>query len=215
MVDFMAGMLRPQLPILAFLLLSLLTPGCSQRGQQTTSAVPAKIVPLGDGFRLMRDGQPYFITGARVGEYLEAVKEAGGNSVRGELELLDRAGELGLTVLAGLRIGKWRNGFDYSDPAQLRAQRERIRDTVLRYKGHPALLMWSVGNEPGIRATREQTILAFQEINRLVELVKELDSNHPVITVIGGGVMRGSPSGRQRVHSGNRRHRPESIPRYV
>ena len=84
--------------------------------------------------------------------YLEALKEAGGNSIRtwgeDDLEpLLDRAQELGLTVTVGIWLGQERQGFNYADPGSVRREVEKARRFFRRYRRHPALLMWGLGNE--------------------------------------------------------------------
>ena len=62
--------------------------------------------------------------------YLEALKEAGGNSLRtwgeDDLEpLLDRAQELGLTVTVGIWLGQERQGFNYADAHSVRGEVEK------------------------------------------------------------------------------------------
>jgi hypothetical protein len=79
--------------------------------------------------------------------HLEELAAAGGNSIRAGTGSLDRAQALGLTVLADLPFAKQRAGFSYDDQAAVATQREQIRQIVLRFKDHPALLAWAVGNE--------------------------------------------------------------------
>jgi hypothetical protein len=45
--------------------------------------------------------------------------------------------------------------------------------------------MWALGNEPEIFTTREQRIPLWKAINKLALIVKELDPQHPVMTVLG------------------------------
>ncbi|WP_332367807.1 glycoside hydrolase family 2 TIM barrel-domain containing protein [Spirosoma telluris] len=52
---------------------------------------------------------------------------------------------------------------------------------MLKYKHHPALLMWCVGNEWAMEASNFRV---YDEVNRLAALVHELDPDHPVATVI-------------------------------
>jgi hypothetical protein len=44
--------------------------------------IPVKIEKTKDGFQLIRNGQPYFIKGAGGTNYIEKLKEYGGNSIR-------------------------------------------------------------------------------------------------------------------------------------
>jgi hypothetical protein len=104
--------------------------------------------------------------------------------------LLDELHRRGLAGLADLPVGKARLGFDYGDPQQVAAMESRIRGVVERFKDHPALLLWTIGNEPNIGSTREQARRSYAAIERWVRAVKSIDPRHPVITVIGDGEMR-------------------------
>ena len=77
-----------------------------------------------------------------------------------------------------------RHGFDYGDSAQVERQRERIREAVTRYRDHPAVLTWSLGNEAEAFGQAEADDRIWQELNYLAGMIKELDPHHPVMTVI-------------------------------
>ncbi len=147
-----------------------------------------QVVPKGGGFELLRHGAPYLVKGGGGGENaLESLAKAGGNSVRlwGDDhlgEILDRAQKLGLTVTAGIWLGQVRQGFDWSDAAGLIKQREHIRAVVEKYKTHPALLCWALGNE--MEDPQGHNGAVWSQINNLARLVKELDPQHPTMTVI-------------------------------
>ena len=148
-------------------------------------------------FTLLRDGQPYFIRGAGGSSHLALLKEHGGNSIRTwgieTLEqdvdgkrLIDRCEELGLTVAAGIYIGHERHGFNYDDPAQIKRQRETVRTAVRKYKDHPALLVWGLGNEMEGPMSDGRDPRIWKELNELAAIVKAEDPAHPVMTVIAG-----------------------------
>ncbi len=142
---------------------------------------------------MLRDGSPYFVKGAVViggEELLDELKKSGGNSARTSAQMLEALQKRGLTGFVGLPVGKARMGFDYNDPLQKAKLEERIRETVTRYKDHPALLLWAIGNEPNIGSTREQARQSYAWIEKAAKLVKSIDGRHPVITVIGDGEMR-------------------------
>jgi hypothetical protein len=149
-----------------------------------------KIVAKGDGFQLERAGKPYYIKGAGGTWRMDLLAASGGNSCRmwgpPTKEQLDDAQKNGLTVLAGLTVGKPRHGFDYRDAAKVEAQRERARQTVRALKGHPALLMWALGNETELGASAEDRVLIWKEVEKLAQIVKAEDPAHPVITVLAG-----------------------------
>ena len=145
-----------------------------------------RIVRQGDGFSVLRDGQPYFAKGAVGAVHLEELVAAGGNSIRAGAAELDRAQALGLSVLADLPFGKQRWGFDYDDPAAVQRQREQLRAIVEKHKGHPALLAWALGNELEIDTTTKQRAMLWTEVDEVARMIHGIDPNHPVITVVGG-----------------------------
>ena len=53
----------------------------------------------------------------------------------------------GWTVALNLPVASERFGFDYDDAAAVAAQERRIEALVRRYRDHPALLCWILGNE--------------------------------------------------------------------
>ena len=150
-------------------------------------AIPVELLKTEQGWQLLRGGEPYFIKGAGGSGSLELLAAAGGNSVRtwstdGAGEILDEAHALGLTVTVGIWLGHERHGFDYDDEDQVREQLERAREAVLRYKDHPALLLWGIGNEmEGFEDGNNPAI--WKAVNDVAAMVKELDPNHPTMTV--------------------------------
>jgi len=159
----------------------------------TASILPAansgvRIVEKEGRFELLRNGEPYLIKGGGGGEHaLESLAQAGGNSIRlwGDDHLgdvLDRAQKLGLTVTAGIWLGQVRQGFDWSDAAGLIKQREHIRAVVEKYKGHPALLCWALGNE--MEDPQGKNGAVWTQLNNLARMVKEIDPLHPTMTVV-------------------------------
>ncbi len=138
-------------------------------------------------WQLIRDEQPYLIRGVGGDGSWELLAKLGGNSVRtwGHDLLdtqLDQAHTLGLTVTAGIWLGQVRQGFDWTDADSLLKQRETVRNAVLKYKDHPALLMWALGNEMEDPVGKNGAV--WSEINNLARLVKSLDDRHPTMTVI-------------------------------
>ena len=153
-----------------------------------SGASVVKIEKTANGFRLMRNGAPYFIKGAVGSKELDPLKAAGGNSIRiySPGPVLDDAQARGLTALVGLNVGRPRQGFSYRDEAVVAVQRQHVRETVLKFKSHPAVLMWALGNENELRASDEDRMLVWKEMEQLARIVKGADPDHPVITVIAG-----------------------------
>lgn len=150
-------------------------------------AIPVEVVAHDGGYTLVRDGKPYLVRGAGVaGVGLETLAKRGGNSVRTwgieeAQSTLDEAAKYGLTVAMGLPVAAERFGFDYDDVASKAEQRENVRAAVLKYKDHPALLAWIIGNELDMSFTNHRV---YDEINELSRMIHELDPNHVTTTTI-------------------------------
>jgi hypothetical protein len=162
-------------------------------GAARADAISVKVVKTAAGWRLFRGGQPYFIKGAAGDGPKDELARAGGNSIRtwgidGDTpRVLDEAQRLGLTVTLGIWLGHKKNGFNYRDATSVRRQLDEARKNVLRYKDHPALLLWGLGNEMEVGDDSPELWAAIDELARMVH---ELDPRHPVMTVvaeIGGG----------------------------
>jgi hypothetical protein len=145
------------------------------------------------------DGKPFFVKGgggANLPGLMEKLAAAGGNTLRtwgietleqdmGDGETyLERAHRLGLKVIPGIWIQHERHGFDYGDPDFIAAQRQSVREIVRRYKDHPAILAWGLGNEMEGPASREGSVTVFKEMENLIQIVKEEDPDHPVVMTI-------------------------------
>ena len=152
------------------------------------ASLPVRMVKSGDTCQLVRDGQPYFIRGAGGDDrWWQLLAATGGNSVRlwgaDRLgEQLDLAQRTGLTVTAGIWLPQIRQSFDYNDARAVAAVREQVRQTVTRYKDHPALLIWALGNE--MEEPQGSDNAVWNVIEALAKMVKEIDPDHPVMTVV-------------------------------
>jgi hypothetical protein len=139
-------------------------------------------------WQLLRDGKPYFIKGGGGNSALEALVTAGGNSIRtwstdNVGKQLDAAQKLGLTVTVGFWVGHARHGFDYTNAKQVEDQLDRAREAILKYKDHPALLIWGIGNEMESGGD-ENNAAMWSAVNNLAAMAHKLDPNHPTMTVV-------------------------------
>ena len=160
----------------------------AQDGGAETKPVPVKIVRENGAFHLMRDGKPYLIKGAGGDGSKPALQKLGANSFRtwGADNLgkqLDEAQKLGLTVTIGIWLGHTEQGFDYNNADQVAAQYEKAKEAILKYRNHPALLMWGIGNEMEGYAKGDDPKM-WAAVNNIAALAKKLDPNHPTMTVI-------------------------------
>ncbi len=186
--------------IVALVLPVLLMIGCTDTPNPTSPADPAahastsaQAVPValqekGGRYQIIRAGEPYFIRGAGGTHNLALLAETGANSVRtwstNDAErILDEAQKYGLTVMLGVALGRERHGFDYDDEEAVRQQKEAVRAQILKYRDHPALLAWGLGNEVDLLYTNTRVWNAVEDI---AQMVQELDPNHLVTTVTAG-----------------------------
>ena len=149
--------------------------------------VAVKIEKTARGFRLLRGGQPYFLRGGGGLQQYGQLRAAGGNTVRlwstnYAAPLLAEAQRQQLTVMLGLWVQPEDESFSYYDHAAVQAQLDRLRAQVLRYRHHPALLMWNVGNEIEDSTTGPRL---FEAINEIARMIHELDPYHPVTISLG------------------------------
>jgi endo-1,4-beta-mannosidase len=72
----------------------------------------------------------------------------------------------------------YRNPF--SDPIALDAARLLLDTVVTRYKDHPAIWMWNLGNEPDLFAWPADAAAGRAWVREMTQLIKAIDSKHPV-----------------------------------
>ena len=156
-------------------------------------AVPVKITQEDGRFQLIRGGEPYDVRGAGL-EFADVGVFAshGGNSIRTwstenpqitALEVLDNAQKHGVTVAMCIEIGRERLGFDYDDEEAVATQLEYARNEVMKYKDHPALLTWIIGNELNLSFKNPRV---FDAANDISKMIHEVDPNHPTTTALAG-----------------------------
>lgn len=157
------------------------------------AAVPVELLKQGERYLLLRGGQPYEVKGAGL-EFSDVGVFAshGGNSIRTwrtdnaqstGLHQLDEAEKHKVTVALCIEIARERHGFDYDDKEAVARQLEFARDEVLKYKDHPALLAWIIGNEMNLHFENPRV---FDAINDISKMIHELDGNHPTTTALAG-----------------------------
>ena len=137
---------------------------------------------------LLVDNEPFYINGAGGIHHLDILLEAGGNTIRtwgteNGMKILDDAHKKGLKVMMGLWVQHERHGFDYDNEAAVKAQLENFRKDVRKFKDHPALLLWGIGNEYELNYSNTKVWAA---VNDIAKMIQEEDANHPTSTVTAG-----------------------------
>ncbi|MFG1396980.1 glycoside hydrolase family 2 TIM barrel-domain containing protein [Roseixanthobacter pseudopolyaromaticivorans] len=140
------------------------------------------------GTELLLDGVPFVPNGAAGTKRLADLKATGANVVRtygqDPGEILDSAQRAGLKVIVGFWLEHPRRGFNYGDRAATESQLADLQRMVERYRTHPALLLWGVGNEVETELTAAEAEPVWPAIEQAAKLVKTLDPAHPVMAVL-------------------------------
>jgi len=172
--------------MLPLLRLSSISAICLLAASALAQPIPVTLTGAPGSYTLMRDGKPHFIASAGGIDHIASLAAAGGNSVRtwGADDigpLLDEAHRLGMSVTVGIWLEHERHGFDYDNKEMVAAQFEKAKAAILKYKDHPAVLMWGIGNEMEGYGNDEAIWVA---VNAIAKMAKELDPNHPTMTVV-------------------------------
>ena len=158
----------------------------SNKTYSQVSKVEVSVNALGN-FELLKNGVPYYIKGAGAKDHFDLLVSSGANSIRiwstNNSALLDSAYQHGLTVTLGLHVRPERSGMDYNNEYAVKGQIEKLKNEVLKYKDHPALLVWGIGNEVDLKYSNFKV---WETIEILAKFIKEVDPNHPTMTVIAG-----------------------------
>jgi hypothetical protein len=139
-----------------------------------------------EGRTLLVDGQPFAVRGVAGDGPLALLPGLGATTVRSYGEdpgpLLDEAGKLGLKVIAGLWVGQPRQGADYTDAAFRARQLAELEAVVTKYRDHPALLMWGIGNEVEVDLDDDSAV--WPVIEEVAAMVARVDARHPPLAVL-------------------------------
>ena len=137
-------------------------------------------------WKLYKGESEFYINGAATNNFYADVKDWGGNVVRtygtneGTKAILDEAWSKGLYVNMGLAM-KDSDSFDYSSASNATAiaeQFENHRTWVRRFRNHPAVLCWSIGNEAETGDATKNKVY-FKEVEKIAAMIHEEDPNHP------------------------------------
>lgn len=147
-----------------------------------------KVVKTQEGFQLIRNGNPYYVKGVGGEGNFDKMVQIGANSVRvwgveNAENVLNEAQKNGISVMLGLWLNQERQGFDYDDSEKVIKQFNYYKTIIEKYKNHPALLMWGIGNELDLDYKNPNAWNAVQDIAKYIH---QVDPNHPTSTVTAG-----------------------------
>jgi hypothetical protein len=176
------------LPKILLLFTAIILVGCKQKYTPSPNAA-VKIINNNGQYQIIRNGEPFIIKGVAGYTNLKKLAEAGGNTIRTwdttNLEaILKQADTLHLAVIAGLPMAD--NDFldkFYKNPAYVSAQFKAYKALVSKYKKHPSLLFWCLGNELPFPYKPNYNIF-YKTFNNIVDMIHQDDSDHPVTTTM-------------------------------
>ena len=169
--------------ILAIVAVSI---GCFQPTGSDPVAATVQIVQQNGKWTLLRNGEPYYIKGIGGNTRLDEAAALGANSLRTwgsehAASDLDNAQANDLTVMLGVWLSH--DASHYNDERYKNEKRAEVQNLLDTYKDHPALLLWSLGNEINQSVG---TTESWEFVNELARMIRDEDPNHPISTVISG-----------------------------
>jgi hypothetical protein len=159
-----------------------------------------------NGWQLYVNNQPFPVKGvtfggevtkASIGKYLKDLKFLGVNTIRtwGTNDatgiLLDSANAYGIKVMVGIWMRHGRPGMEGDDSFNYLLDTKGMDDmykyaleTVNKYKSHPGVLYWGVGNEVYLNIATDEEKKAYSIfLEKICSDIKKADSEHPIVSV--------------------------------
>lgn len=140
-------------------------------------------------FNLIRNDEKFYIKGASGNKYLKELSKIGGNTIRvydteNLQTILDSAAVNSLAVIVDIYLPKYKKETNFYAIEENRKElRRNVKVLVNKYKNHPALLLWNLGNEVDYpRVVRKNSFI--NTFNNLIDLIHNIDPNHPISTSI-------------------------------
>lgn len=174
--------------IFSCLILSFFSLSCNESQPVSATKKAVYIKNQNGKYLLYRNGKPFFIKGASGFTNLKELREAGGNTIRvwDTLNLgsiLDSAQANHLAVIAGLPMPSSESMDEFYNTSKANVYSRKIVDIVERFKNHPALLSWCLGNELAF-PNKPKYNQFYSIFNGLVDMIHQKDPQHPVTTTI-------------------------------
>lgn len=139
-------------------------------------------------YTLYKNNKPFYIKGASGSANLNLLKQSGGNAIRiwdttNLGAVLDSARASNISVIVGLPVQNSNVADLYNHPGRIAAQHDAFKKIVNRFREHPAVLMWCVGNELDFPLSWSYNPF-YKAYNELTDMIHRDDPHHPVTTTI-------------------------------
>ncbi len=154
-------------------------PGGSPKGTQ--------LIYENGAYHLEVKEKPFRVRGVAGWQNLALLKRIGGNTIRTYdtthlAAILDSAHRHGLKVIAGLELPKSKEDWFYGNDSLVQERQEEIARWGHRFKDHPALLLWCLGNELIYYDWLDWQFAS--AYNKLLLALHRADPHHPVGTAM-------------------------------
>lgn len=170
-----------------FVLMAIFHLACNDTATEYRKKVQIK--HENERYVVYKEGKIFGIKGASGYTNLRALREAGGNTIRtwdttNLAAILNEAHANMLSVVVGLPMPE-NDDMDvfYNRPELVSKQYDDYLKVVTKYKNHPAVLFWCVGNELSFphKPSYKNFYSAF---NNIVDMIHKKDPDHPVTTTV-------------------------------
>ena len=160
--------------------------------QNNTSARPGgkkvEILKENGVYRFYKDGKPFVVKGVMGHTHLAELAAIGGNTIcvwdtSALQQALEEASKNNIHVIAGLDLPTGSITAWYANESNVSKTFSSYQLLVNKYKNHPNLLAWSLGNEL-IMPLSPQSSHFYKAYNRFLKMIHTVDPNHPVTTTI-------------------------------
>ncbi len=161
---------------------------CNKKPEQTARQKKVEIKKEDGGYKMYKDGKPFFIKGAVGHTHISDLAASGGNTMLiWDTSLIEKtlqeAAANNVSVIVGLDVPSGELTNWYTDEVKVNKMFTAYENIVNRYKAHPALLAWGLGNEL-IMPISSNSSHFYKTYNRFLNMIHEQDPDHPVTTTI-------------------------------
>jgi len=139
-------------------------------------------------YNFYKDGKPFLVKGGAGFTHIKELSECGGNTIicwdTSKIEnTLKEAAQNNIAVIIGLDIPGGEDVAFYNNQKYVGVLYSAYSNIVNRYKDHPSLLAWCLGNELSVPFSFTPTPF-YKTYNKILDQIHNIDPNHPVSTAI-------------------------------